>query len=202
MRVVARPIADVACLEADADKELVAFGEGRRAAVRDDGEGLVLGCGVALVERVDPFLDPHARRIGQVAVVDVALSDRVGGRVDVECEGRDLVLVWVDEGVRAGILVRDVGVRCRADGLSWSEARRVMLWIGWTGLGIRRCPRGAGGTARRHEGESDQGQDWLAHGATSLRRAAKDSQPSWAGPTQRTRRSRSGRHQCAVGPPP
>ena len=63
------------------------------------------GASIALVEGVDPLLDPDARRIGSVAVVDVSLGDRVRGRVDVEGEGRDAVLVGIDERVDARVLV-------------------------------------------------------------------------------------------------
>ena len=70
------------------------------AAVDVDGERGLVGRLVALVEGVDPFLDPDAGRVGQVAVVDEALGDAVRGGVDVHRERRDAVLVGVGDRVR------------------------------------------------------------------------------------------------------
>ena len=84
-------VGDVAGLDADPEERLVRGEERGRAAVGVDGERVVLGRGVALVEVVDELLDPDARRIGQVAVVDEPPGDGVGGRVDVEPERRLVV---------------------------------------------------------------------------------------------------------------
>jgi hypothetical protein len=61
-------------------------------------------CGgrIALVEGVDPFLDADARRVGQVAIGDEPLGDRVARGVDVHRERRDLVLVRVGDGFVPG----------------------------------------------------------------------------------------------------
>ena len=106
-------VAHVACLQADAQQDLVRLGERGRAAVGEDRERVVVGAAVALVEGVDPLLDADAGRIGPIAVVDVALGDRVARGVDVEREGRDLVLVGIDVRVDAGVLVGDAAVRRR-----------------------------------------------------------------------------------------
>ena len=97
---------DVARLEADADEDLV------RSSVNGVGppsteiaNASSPGGAVALVEGVDPFLDPHAGRIRAVAVLDVALGDRVRRGVDVERERGDAVLARVHEGVDARVLV-------------------------------------------------------------------------------------------------
>ena len=109
-RIGTRPIGDLARLEPDPEQHLVLGQERAGAAVDVDRERVVLGRGVALVEVVDEFLDPDTRRVGQVAVADVAPGDGVGGRVDVEGERRFPVLVGVDERVDPRILVGDAVV--------------------------------------------------------------------------------------------
>ena len=85
---------DLARLEPDPQEHLVLGEERARAAVDVDRERVVFRRGVALVEVVDEFLDPDARRIGQVAVADVAPGDGVGGGVDVEAERRSRCPRW------------------------------------------------------------------------------------------------------------
>ena len=71
-------------------------------AVDEDGERVVVGRRIALVEGVDPFLDPHAGGIGHVAVGREAPGDRVRGGVDVHRERGIAVLVGVGDRVDAG----------------------------------------------------------------------------------------------------
>ena len=173
---------------------------GRRAAVDGDREGVVVGRAVALVEGVDPLLDPDAGGIRAVAVVDVALGDRVRGGVDVEGEGRDAVLVGVDERVDARVLVGDAVV-----GRGRGRRRGAVVGRWCCGVGRLAYPaasdelRAAAGG--RHEGDGGQGQDRLAHGATSLREPVGT-------PGRHGRGRRSGpagpgsvATKCAVGPP-
>ena len=106
-------VAHVARPQADAQDDLVGIGERRRPAIDVDGEGVVIGRGVVVVEGVDPLLDPDAGRIGPVPVGDVALGDAVRRRVDVEGEGRHAVLVGVDVRVGARVVVGHPAVRGR-----------------------------------------------------------------------------------------
>ncbi len=127
--VLARPVPHVACLEADPQQDFIGLGERGRAAVGHDLERVVVGGLVALVEGIDPFLDADAGGIRPIAVVDVALRDRVARGVDVEAEGRDLVLIGIDVRVDAWILVGDAAVGRRFRRRPRCDGRLVMPGI-------------------------------------------------------------------------
>jgi hypothetical protein len=99
-----------------------------------DREGVVVRRRVALVEVVDELLDADAGRIRQVAVVDEAAGDGVGGGVDVEAERGFVVDAGIDERVLAGVGERDAvvgrgggfGERC-ACRLAAVRRRQVVL---------------------------------------------------------------------------
>ena len=171
---------------------------GDRGAVDVDAERGVVRRRIVLVERVDPLLRPDARRVGRVAVGDVALGDRVRGGVDVHRERRDPVLGRVGDRVGARILVGDPAVGARGRG-----GRRVRGLVMCRGRGLRRGPsvrRCRAPAGSQDEGDRCQGQEWLAHGATSLRGV-------WGTPGRRgrgrrsgTRRSRNDATRCIGGP--
>ena len=172
-RVIAGPVAHVASTQADAQDDLVGIGERRRAAVDVDGEGVVLGRGVVVLEGVDPLLDAHAGRIRTVSVGDVALGDAVRGRVDVEREGRHPVLVGVDVRVDPRVVVgHPVERRPGWLWLPWLGGRRVVLGVRWPGGAAGSGGRGGPSTGHDDEGDARQGEVRLAHGATSLPEAA------------------------------
>ena len=68
------------------------------------GEGVGGGRLVALVEEVHELLDPDGVGIGQMAVLDEAPGDRIRGRVHIHREGRQVVVLSVDEGIDAVVL--------------------------------------------------------------------------------------------------
>ena len=164
--VFARPVAHVACLEADPQQHFISLGERGRAAVGHDRERVVVWAAVALVEGVDPFLDPDAGRIRPIAVVDVALRDGVARGVDIEAEGRDLVLVGIDVRVDARIVVGDAAVGRRFRRRPRCDRRLVMSGIFRT-LGGALAPGAGSAASGDHDGEPGEEQEWRAHDATS-----------------------------------
>ena len=198
-------------LDADPEQDRVRFRERRRPTIGDDREGAVVGGRIGLVERVDPFLEADAGRVRAVAVGDVPLGDLVRGGVDVEGKGRDAILAGVDRRVDPGILEDRAVVRRRGrslvrvgwirSGLVGIRGGLVVLRIGWA-LGRTRSCRRSTAAGPHDEGDDSQRERRLAHGATSPPRTAGTvaGRHGWdrrGGPTW----SRSGRHECAVGPP-
>ena len=140
-RRLAGAVAHVARLQTDAQQDFVGRAERCGAAVGQDRERVVVRAPVALGKGVDPFLDAHARRIGPIAIIDIALRDRVARRVDVEGERRDLVLVRIDVRVDAWILVGHAAVGCRGRLRPRCGGGLVMTGCGWMPPGPGRWPR-------------------------------------------------------------
>ena len=121
--------------------------------------------------------------------------------VDVEGEGRDPVLVGIDVRVDARVLVGDAVVG-RRRGLRLPRSRRRCVVLGSGG-----STRLVGGPAAAHRRRRPRRGRRPPGTGVGLRMAQPPCRESpgrlpadWAGPPQRTHRSRSGRHQCAVGP--
>lgn len=96
----------------DALQEVI---KGRRGTFDVDGEGVVGGGLIALVEEVDELLHPHRVRVGQVAVVKEAPGRGVGRGVDVYGEGGKVVVLGINEGVDAVVLEEGQVVGCVVD---------------------------------------------------------------------------------------
>ena len=171
---------------------------GRRAAVDGDRERVVPGGAIALVEGVDPFLDPHTGGIRAVAVLDVALGDGIRRGVDVEGEGGDAVLARVNERVDAVVLVGHPVIRGRLRvgrrGRRGGGGRRV-------GLGWRRSLRGV--RATRHDelhavatrATAARDRSGLRMAQPPCREPVGDSRPRGRGRRSGARRSRIGCHE-------
>ena len=63
---LAGPVGDLARLDAEAEEDLVAVEERRRAALRVQGERALAGRGVVVLERVDELLDADGRGVGRL----------------------------------------------------------------------------------------------------------------------------------------
>ena len=94
-------------------------------------ECLLLRGFVAVVEVVDELLDPHRLGFGQIAIHDEASSDSVGGRVNVHGEGREAVVLRIDERVDPIVLEEDQIIGSVVDGVRTTGSQRVRA------LGIR-----------------------------------------------------------------
>ena len=139
-----------------------------------DGEGVIRGGLVPLVEVVDELLHPHRVRVGQVAVVKEAPGHGIGRGVNVYGEGGEMVVLGINERVDAVVPEEGQVVGCvvdrgrAADGVETLGLRALGSHDHGLLLGRRRGRRrgwgrcglvaGATGGARQQQGHC-QGYD-------------------------------------------